>query len=52
MHNAIGWLIVFIGALIGVIPTMMLQVWNGASLLGLIIASGGSWMVVKGAHDV
>jgi len=46
-----GWLIVGIGFLIGVIPTMVLQVWNGASLIGLLLAVWGSTIVLKGVTE-
>lgn len=48
MRNIVGWLLIFIGGLIGVVPTMVLQVWNGASLIGLIIFSVGAYQVLKG----
>lgn len=47
-----GWTLLMIGGLVGVIPTMMFQVWNGASLLGALIAVGGAWNVMKGVSDV
>jgi len=51
MSSTIGWLTVFVGAMIGVVPTMVYQVWNGASLLGLIIVGVGSYFVTKGQFN-
>lgn len=48
MNVVTGWLIVGIGFLIGSVPTMVLQVWNGASLIGLLLAVWGSTIVLKG----
>ena len=51
MTNLIGWLTVLVGGIIGVVPTMVYQVWNGASLLGLIIVAVGSYFVTKGQFN-
>lgn len=47
-----SWVLLFGGFFIGVVPTMALQVWNGASLLGVIIAAIGGYMVWKEVNDV
>lgn len=51
MTNLIGWLTVLVGGIIGVVPTMVYQVWNGASLLGLMIVGVGSYFVMKGQFN-
>lgn len=51
MTNIIGWLTVLVGGIIGVVPTMVYQVWNGASLLGLVIAGVGAYYVTKGQFN-
>jgi hypothetical protein len=51
MINIIGWILVFIGGIIGVIPTMAYQVWNGASLFGVVIVSLGGYFVLKGLNE-
>lgn len=52
MRLATGWLIVFLGGLIGTVPTMVYQVWNGASLIGLLLAVWGSSIVMREVTDV
>jgi hypothetical protein len=47
-----GWILVFTGGLIGSLPTMIYQVWNGASLIGVIMSVAGALMVMKGTGDV
>ena len=51
MSRILGWIAVIAGFIIGVVPTMVYQVWNGASLLGLLIAGIGSYFVMKGQFN-
>jgi hypothetical protein len=52
MINLIGWLTVLIGGIIGIVPTMVYQVWNGASLLGLLIVIGGGYILIREEANV
>lgn len=44
-----GYIVLFLGGIIGSVPTMVYQVWNGASLIGVMLSVAGGWMLVKGA---
>jgi len=52
MSNLTGWLTVLVGSIIGVVPTMVYQVWNGASLLGLLVVSGGAYILIREEANV
>lgn len=47
-----GWILVFLGGVIGCVPTMVYQVWNGASLIGVLLSVAGAVMVTKGVGNV
>jgi uncharacterized membrane protein YeaQ/YmgE (transglycosylase-associated protein family) len=52
MRITVGWFVVFLGGLIGTVPTAVYQVWNGASLLGLILSVVGASIVFKEVTNV
>lgn len=52
MTNLVGWLTVLVGSIVGVVPTMVYQVWNGASLLGLLVVSGGAYILTRSGANV
>lgn len=51
MSQKLGWVALIAGFIIGVLPSMIYQVWNGASLLGLTIAGIGGYFVMKGQFN-
>jgi len=52
MNYVTGWVLVFTGGLIGVVPTMVYQVWNGASLIGLVMSVVGASIVLREVTNV
>lgn len=45
-----GWVMLFSGFLVAVLPGMLFQVVNGASLLGVLMSVAGAWMIWKGVE--
>lgn len=43
-----GWVLLFSGFILAVLPGMMFQVVNGASLLGVLVSVAGALMITKG----
>lgn len=46
----IGWVMLLGGFAVAVLPGMLYQVVNGASLLGVLMSVAGAWMIWKGVE--
>lgn len=46
------WLVMLVGFVIAVTPTIMFQVWNGASLFGLCVCMLAAGFILREADDV
>jgi len=47
-----SYALIAVGFTLGVLPTMLFQVWNGASLLGCVLAVIGSTLLWKEVGNV